>query len=254
MKSHIYPYKAGSASAKALADALGIKRAKREGNPLRTECFINWGSGVVKRDIILSGPMIYFNIDENVGWASNKLETFKRLQGHCPIPTWTEDAHEALEWLDRGMSVVVRHKLNGHSGEGIEIVHGIEEGLPGRAPLYTQYMKKQQEYRIHVFQGKVIFQQRKARKKDIPDDQINWQIRNHGNGFIFAHEGVDVAPEGQFAAINAVNGLGLDFGAVDLIWHPNTGFTVLEVNTACGLEGKTLEVYVQAFKGVMENE
>ncbi len=253
MKAHIYPYKAGSASAKALADALGIKRAKREGNPLRTECFINWGSSVVHRDIILTGPMIYLNMNENVGWASNKLETFKRLEGRVATPPWTEDVVEASGWLAEDIPVCVRHKLNGHSGEGLVIHNPLDGELP-EAPLYTYYMKKQQEYRIHVFQGKVIFQQRKARKKDIPDDQINWQIRNHGNGFIFAHEGVDVAPDGQQAAINAVNGLGLDFGAVDLIWHPNTGFTVLEVNTACGLEGKTLEVYVQTFKGVMENE
>lgn len=242
----IYPYKMASASAKALAESLGIKRQKREGGPIRTEVFINWGSPSVKRDVVLYGKMVYLNMDENVSWASNKLETFKRLDGHCPIPPWTESVPEAAKWLDEGATVVCRTVLNGNSGQGIVLATNREELVP--APLYTKYIKKKEEYRVHVFQGKAIMLQRKARKKDVPDDQVNWQIRNHGNGFIFAHKDVVVPPDGISSAIRAVECLGLDFGAVDLMANALGQCYVLEVNTAPGLEGETLTRYVEAFK------
>ncbi|MNY81884.1 hypothetical protein D3C86_2236870 [compost metagenome] len=49
----------------------------------------------------------------------------------------------------------------------------------------------------------------------------------------------------------AVNALGLDFGAADVIWndHRKQAF-VLEVNTAPGLTGTTLEKYAKALKEI----
>jgi D-alanine-D-alanine ligase-like ATP-grasp enzyme len=41
----------------------------------------------------------------------------------------------------------------------------------------------------------------------------------------------------------------LDFGAVDVIWNEKEDkYYVLEVNTACGLEGTTLDKYVEQFR------
>jgi D-alanine-D-alanine ligase-like ATP-grasp enzyme len=49
-------------------------------------------------------------------------------------------------------------------------------------------------------------------------------------------------------AIKAVNCLGLYFGAADVIWNDKEQRAyVLEVNTAPGLEGTTLENYANAF-------
>src|SRR3546814_6628533 len=49
-------------------------------------------------------------------------------------------------------------------------------------------LPKKQEYRVHVLNGKVVDVQRKARVKDFPDDKVNWKIRNHDNGFIYARD------------------------------------------------------------------
>jgi glutathione synthase/RimK-type ligase-like ATP-grasp enzyme len=144
--------------------------------------------------------------------------------------------------------VVVRKLLNGHSGAGIEIVDhtGLDVELP-EAPLYTKYIKKDQEYRIHVAGGEVIFQQRKARKLEVKDEEVNWQVRNLAGGFIFANDGV-VAPDFVLQeALKAVVSLGLDFGAVDVLTTKKGEAYVLEVNTACGLAGKTIDAYVKYF-------
>lgn len=244
---HIYPYNSNSESSKALATGLGIKRAKRVGALLKTDTLINWGSSSIDREIETT---LILNEPEAVAIASNKLETFKILDKVVAIPLFTESREEALKWLAEGATVVARTVLTGHSGKGIVIVNPDDNNdeLP-MAKLYTKYIPKTEEYRIHVVNGKIIHSQRKARNKDVPDDQVNWKVRNHSNGFIFAHFGIAVNDKGEQAAISAVKALGLDFGAVDLIYNRvKNMFYVLEVNTACGLEGETLKRYVQAFK------
>lgn len=242
----LYPYNQGSKSAKALAQALGIKRLKREGKPVKVGTVINWGcsSDNWPRDINCE---VLLNDPNCVRIATNKLKSFNVLKGHVSIPDFTEDAVEASKWLAEGVTVVARTKLTGHSGEGVIIVEKGQE-LP-RAPLYVKYVPKTDEYRLHVFRDKVFFIQQKKRNKDIPDDKVNWKVRNHGNGFIYAHKDVDVPEKAKEQAIMAIKTLGLDFGAVDIIYNKKQDrLYVLEVNTACGLEGTTLEKYVEVFK------
>ncbi|MNQ62405.1 hypothetical protein D3C85_767480 [compost metagenome] len=144
-----------------------------------------------------------------------------------------------------------RTTLTGNSGKGIALLEPYDEILEDIAPLYTKYAKQEQEYRVHVFQGKPIFLQRKARKRAVADENVNWKIRNHANGFIFAHKDVVVPVIIQHAAVDACAVLGLDFGAVDVALGKDGKVYVFEVNTAPGIEGTCLEAYVNAFKEVM---
>ncbi|MNJ09659.1 hypothetical protein D3C77_38070 [compost metagenome] len=116
-------------------------------------------------------------------------------------------------------------------------------------------MPKKEEYRIHVFNGEVVDVQRKARKKDVPDDQVNWKVRNLANGFIFARgeEALGNVPQDVLdQAVKAVAALGLDFGAADVVYNDKQGKAYcLEVNTAPGLSGSTLDGYVKQLKGVV---
>lgn len=148
--------------------------------------------------------------------------------------------------------VVQRNLLRGSEGKGIQICTAPEQLTP--APLYVQYVPKTDEYRVHVVQGTVIDVQRKARSREVPDDEVNWEVRNHKNGFIFMREGVtpDTVPsQVQEQAVQAVQALGLDFGAVDIIWNQRRDKAyVLEVNTAPGMTGTTLDSYCQAFQAI----
>ncbi|MDT9694122.1 hypothetical protein Q5762_38495, partial [Streptomyces sp. P9(2023)] len=87
-------------------------------------------------------------------------------------PMFTTSKEEAQGWLDEGTIVVARTMLRGHSGAGIVLHSGDDELVD--APLYVKYVKKTQEYRVHVAFGEILDQQRKARRQDTPDEEVNW--------------------------------------------------------------------------------
>lgn len=234
----IWPYKQGSRSARSLADALGGRVLKLQGSKFvarPSDLIINWGASSCPFQHIL-------NKSEAVTTAGNKLEAFRVLaEGGVTIPRFAT-TREDVSWDG---TTVVRHKLRGHSGDGIEIVED-KASLP-RAPLYVEYVAKKDEYRLHVVGQSIIAVQRKARDTSV--ENPNWKVRNHANGFIFVRGGVTAPDLVRREALNAIQQLGLDFGAVDVIWNNKQKRAyVLEVNTAPGLEGQTIEDYANAFR------
>lgn len=237
----IFPYKKGSKSAKTLKSAIGSKYPVTASKQFKK--MINWGASEV--------PFNYryiLNKPDAVRIASNKLLSFNTMkEAGVSIPEFTTNKEEAENWLESS-DVVCRFKLNGHSGEGITIVNKGEQLPEEVAPLYTRYVKKKKEYRVHVFKGEVIFVQEKKKRNSIPTEEMDFRIRNASGGFVFAHQDVFLGEGGRDVACAAVNALGLDFGAVDLIYNERQDkFYALEVNTAPGLEGETVNRYKEAF-------
>lgn len=235
-KIRVYPYKQGSASAKKLAETVEGKVLKLKGSKFVAragDLVINWGASAVPD----FGKARVLNKD--VRNAQCKLATFKALSANgIRTPEFTEDRKVAEGW---GGDIVCRTKLRGHSGDGIVLAEGPGQVVP--APLYTKYVKKKDEYRVHVLGDQSFFIQRKARKLDVEDP--NWKIRNLAGGFVFVEVGADDTPRDvRDLAVRSIAALGLDFGGVDVMWNENEGKAyVLEINTACGLEDRTAERY-----------
>lgn len=246
---YLYPYKTGSEGAKQLALALNIKRIKHnnsnfKGSPMKQ--VINWGAGTLP-DEVLKCDVI--NHPDDVKEVSNKLTFFQKYEGVCNLPEYTTEKEVAAEWLDNGSMCVCRKVLTGSGGEGIVMALTRDELVD--APLYTKYVKKKDEYRIHFFNGEVFDVQRKARALEVVDDKVNWQVRNHENGFVFVRQDVVTPPSVSEEAKKFIEATGLDFGAIDIIYNAkeDKGY-ILEVNTAPGLTGTTLENYVKEFQNV----
>ena len=176
--------------------------------------------------------------------ATNKLKTFEAFRDaeFTHIPPWTADKAVAEQWIQDGHTVVCRTILNSHSGRGIVLVESVGDLVS--APLYTQYVKKLKEFRCHVAFGNVIDIQEKRRRSEASTPADN-RIRNAHTGWVYCR-GEIIEPTGiREIAVSAIAALGLDFGAVDVIYNQKKDqCLVLEVNTACGLEGTTLTNYV----------
>jgi glutathione synthase/RimK-type ligase-like ATP-grasp enzyme len=239
-------------TAKAIAQALGWKVSLADATKERNvRCIINYGTTTTLR-LNVRNPVL-MNLPGPVQEAVDKKQTLELLAREgIPTLTFTDKPEVALAWLTDGRSIVCRKVLNGHSGQGIDIIKFSDwkaDGkrkpqIPEGVKLFTRYFPKQEEVRVHVFRGEIIGYAAKRKKRAVGAD--NW-VRTHGNGWVFATEGVVRNEQACDAAQRSVVALGLDFGAVD-VGIGRDGVAVFEVNSAPGMEGRTLQAYVSKFK------
>src|SRR5690242_6212294 len=215
MAIKVYPYRAGSRGAKALAEAVGGRVLRREGSKYRYregDFIINFGA----RDCPFHGRHVA-NQPDAIEPASNKLQCFRLMQeAGVSIPRfWTR--REDIP--NDAFPVMCRTKLEAHSGEGIVVAERRDQLV--NAPLYTQYIRKKHEYRVHALRKpgaatSIIITQRKAKRHDRND--ADFMIRNLANGFVYV---IDERPPACVTreAIKALESTGLAFGAVDVIYN-----------------------------------
>lgn len=180
----------------------------------------------------------------------NKIEQFNRFAANgvsCPgFATSVEGARN----LDC-RTLFARTLINSTSGRGIVEFEREQQEYP-QAPLYTAYIPKKAEYRVHVFNGEVIDVQQKKKRRDFNADNRDTRVRNLANGYVYTRNDI-VAPDGLTSlAISAVAAVGYSYGAVDIIFNErqNKCF-VLEVNSRPGLMGTTLDKYVSALEKML---
>ena len=203
------PYRTGSRSSRALVEALGGKRLRLTNSKYKYrdgDLFINWGNSSSGEFVDkMTRHMEYPDSAVALNWHSvervtNKLQFFNNHKGSAWLPEfWTNKDEIPEEAFEHG--VVCRTVLNGHSGAGIVLAHSRDDLCD--APLYVKYIPKKDEYRVHVGRRNrsagdgdsefvVISVQRKARKLEVPDEEVNWKIRNLAGGFIFARNNVKI--------------------------------------------------------------
>lgn len=224
----LVPNNMGSRSAKALADVLSEKVDHRVFR--------------VKPNRV--GRRIAFRLRE----GTDKLTQFQRFKdAQVSCPDFTTDRSVAAGWIRDGNAVVCRTLLRGSEGRGIVVAESVEQLVP--APLYTRYVKKKKEFRVHVLNGQVIDVQEKRKRNEFTEER-DTRIRNTANGYVFCR-GDLVEPEGlRTAAVAATQALGYSLGAVDIGYNArNNHLFVLEVNSTPGMEGTTLQKYADAIVG-----
>jgi glutathione synthase/RimK-type ligase-like ATP-grasp enzyme len=171
-----------------------------------------------------------------------QLNSFNTNEVTCP--EFTRDIEVARQWIDEGAAVMCRTLLRASEGRGIVVAETPEQLV--RCSLYTKYVPKKQEFRVHVLDGQVIDVQQKRKRKGFEDER-NTKIRNLANGYVFCRDGIVEPPTLRQLAINATRALGYRLGAVDVAYNvKKEQLVVLEVNANPGMQGTTLEKYAEA--------
>lgn len=246
-------------------DLIKIKRENSRFLGRDGDLIINYGSSAFPMQRVGRGRLL--NSPEAVGLSSNKLRAFQRFeQAGVKTVEWTADYAQASAWVREGGMVYARTSLQGHSGAGIVIGYGNPAGvgdagdvsvvstLP-RAQLYTKaILQERREFRIHVMNGVITYVQQKRRRDGFRENE-NYSnlVRNHHTGWIYATQNADVCDEAKREAVKAIEALGLDFGAVDVITRRGEAW-VLEVNTAPGMSGTNLETYATNFQRILNGQ
>lgn len=177
-----------------------------------------------------------------------QFAAFTNSDVNCPgYATTLQDAKQLNTKL-----VVVRSLTSASEGRGISIVP--KEELTQHAPLYTEYIPKKKEFRVHVFNNKVIDVQEKRRRRGLDQTQ-EFKVRNTANGYVFCRNDVVVPDDLHTVALSAVRALGRTQGAVDVVYNEkqNKCFA-LEVNSRPGLQGTTLKIYADACINYLKGE
>lgn len=208
---------------------------------------VNWGCVQVQFDRQL--PVL--NPDLRV--CASKVATYTALAAaKVPCPEWTHGILSAIDWnvpyLGR------RDGLSGGRGITIYAAHA----APTHAhDFYTKLIDCRREYRVHVFDSRVIAVQKKLLRN------ATSVIHNHANGVTFQWVGPEAATIQEDdrhdlcqMAKDAVAVVGLDFGAVDIIQERETdAFYVLEVNSAPGIRtDQVYTAYREAFRSYVVDE
>jgi glutathione synthase/RimK-type ligase-like ATP-grasp enzyme len=210
-------------------------------NHSRPDILIRFGSMKEPR----KRPLVELNTIQSIRNASHKYRALKILkQANLPVPPFSirPDIGFPALWRSfyhtKGRDIVYVPNFT--------ILPEIASNV-GYRDYFIELLPKVSEYRYHVFLNEVIY---KSVKVGGDRHVLAW---NHDNGFEFitAHRG---RAERQRICIEAVNALGLDFGAVDFIITPDKEMYILEVNTQPAMSPARLDAYKQAIERFIENE
>lgn len=219
-----------------LADALGIVhrgtlvgRGKKQ--VAKPDFLVRWGNA---RFPELDGASRVVNKAQAILLAGDKLRAIEQL-GRSDVRT------PVASRVCPGSGVILARRRRGFGGTDIQVCS--HDPCVG-AEWYSTYIPTNREYRLHVVGDKVVRVQRKYLER--PDERVSEYVKNHKNGYAFKQPSRRLNSSRLDAAVKAVQSLGLDFGAVDLVVGEDKLEYVLEVNTAPACSPKTLNAYSTA--------
>lgn len=206
MKLRILTTQNNSQSAKLLADTLTN----------------HFGYKVYRSESINS-----FAIHVQYGDPRTKDWQYKWMKSrNLPGPEFTFSKQEVKIWLTNGDKVFARQQINGQDGGGIIILDN--PAMIPDAKVYTKYFNSTKEFRVMLFQDKVLQVFEKRRKNGFPKNVL----KTTGNGYILCSSDV-VEPPGirelaqKFCYMNRS-----DIKGIDIAYDVNNTPMVLEINSA----------------------
>lgn len=237
---HLLYHRTSFPTGHVIADALGVEHGTGNVISPATDVLIRWGSraevarGYAQRRTV--NPSVAIRL------ASDKFRSLEVMSdAGVSVPAWSRDPE------DLKLPILGRRT---HHARGTDITLCLQRGDWIRQPrdYYVEYIPTVREFRIHVAFGRVIRVQGKY--LDQRELAVPW-VRNFAHGYRFRSPRKKLNTARLEAAVQAVDALGLDFGAVDLIIGDDEKHYVLEVNTAPSCSPLTAASYVTAFKNAL---
>ena len=240
MKTIICYSNRSSTTGKALRQKFRALR-KRTDKKAKCDLFIRWGS---TETFTRTRSAIELNTAAAVKNTVNKLAMLEILAAsQIPVPEFNNTTEEVANHVNRDGMMYIRNK-NGVVRYGNDFNVATDS-------YYTKPIQfKRREYRVHVFNGKVIGIYEKVpmgeeRPKLFKSDTCNFVRCNIEN--------CRMTIENQDTCMKAVRALGLVFGGVDVIRTKDGRIFICEVNSSPGLNTPMLDKYTQCINEYYES-
>jgi len=170
----------------------------------------------------------------------NQYRWFSSNNISCPEYTFEHSVAGA--WIAAGHCVFCRTLTRASEGRGIVVAETVDQLVD--APVYTKYLKKKREFRVHIFKDQVV-QVVEKRKRSGWDSPRDTRIRNSANGYVFCRDVTDPPAGLRELALKASHVTQSDFKGVDIGYNEKLDqLFVIEVNSAPGIEGSNVTDYV----------
>jgi hypothetical protein len=236
---YVLPYSTHSHGAVALADELDGKRIKLQNSNYAYQpahVLINWGNGNCPYPQALNAKVCD---------VINKVDFFKKLVGCVSVPAF---AFTKATAANLSFPVVCRTTVEGHDGQGIVVAENANQLV--NASLYTSYVDKTSEYRVHVGRNPngqvvIICRQKKWKTDAFTGDGRIWAGPETKLGFI------ETVPTPVANAVFDVFSKfpDLTFGAFDVAYNNSEERAyVLEINSAPMMTSETTARYAAFFR------
>lgn len=226
-------------SGRSKPTALKLAQENEDINISRTnDGDINWGRARANT-----------KLNPDISNVTNK-RIMRGLFAEHDVPTpLLMDVGEAMQAVLAGKEVVGRPDRH-TKGRGLwrcKTAVDVKKAITGTrrkkaATHFMEYVESDREYRVHVFQGKSI--------------RISEKVFNEDKSYTTGKPGNIKLRRVREAAKLAVEAVGLDFGAVDVLARgaDNAEVWVLEVNSAPGLGGSMPRLYGETFRKWKEEQ
>lgn len=246
MKTMIAYSNRSCVTGKELRQALrGIR--KKTDKKAKCDLFIRWGSTEQFNNTKYKKEL---NSLEAVIRTTNKLTMLETLRnaGVNTLEFGTDPA-TADQFFDKTGNQYIRNKQG--------VVRYGNDFNADRDAYYSKPVRfKRREYRVHVFNSKILGVYEKEPISLVEGQPRNFEtlpklFKSDTCRFVrcdITQEGARVNSAAQALCISAVNSLGLLFGGVDLVRDKNGQFFIVEVNSAPGLNGLNVERWVDAIQ------
>ncbi len=226
------------------------------------DTLIRWGS--IARS---GGSDITYNKAKAISLASNKAAArFALQEAGVPVPrtVWYRDLVGVVGLTYPVVVRPQRHQggamffLCENTNEVAEAAKQIWQLFPDDRPYVSEFYPKQNEYRVHVLCGQVLFVNEKVPREGQEGKRSEPIWNHHINDFYFqVLRWRDWPLEVVRAAIAATKAVGLDFAGVDVMANaPNREpVAVCELNTAPSVnEDYSSTKYAAAFKYLLDEK
>lgn len=239
MKTMIAYHSRSCVTGKLLRQILACPR-KRTNKRAKLDVLIRWGSSEV---FDRTTAKLELNTAEAVANASNKLRMIGLLAANnIPIPRVAGRNVSLDEIKDSTGNYYIR------SNQGV-VRYGNDFNASTDLYATQPIPNKRREYRVHVFNGKIIAIYEKIPHSLEQDGVRPALFKSYNCHFSLVDpQRSRCNAEGQEIAIRAVAALGLLFGGVDLIRDKDGNFFVCEVNSSPGLNQNNAQRWVTAIK------
>lgn len=203
---------------KAWSPAKGIMTYLTSGHNI-----INWGNRIFSND---RDPHFKLNKPSAIKKASNKATGRRILQdAGAAVPRTVFYGETFIEFPS--IARPPRHN-KGHDFYVVNNLNDVAALLKEKGSLedwyFSEIFEKTTEFRTHCAHGKILITNLKPRTTELTADNVRrWEVLRWS----------DFIPAVSQASLFAVETLGLDYGAVDVMYNENTGqVAIAEVNTS----------------------